>query len=79
MHLKDLASLIEFHRKRAGLTQTELAKHAGVSRYVVQDLEAGSGRTTWKKMAAVLSVLNLTLVPAGPLVGEWRQSREAET
>lgn len=68
-----LASLIVWHRKRAGLSQTELARHAGVSRYVVQDLEAGHGRTTWSKLLAVLAVLNLRLEPEGPLVGRWRE------
>lgn len=67
-----LASLIAWHRKRAGLSQTELARHAGVSRYVVQDLEAGHGRTTWSKLLAVLAVLNLRLEPEGPLVGRWK-------
>ncbi|MGK0190149.1 MAG: putative transcriptional regulator [Verrucomicrobiales bacterium] len=71
----ELASLIAWHRKRAGLSQTDLARHAGVSRYVVQDLEAGHGRTTWKKMDAVLEVLNLRLEPEGPLVSKWRASQ----
>ncbi len=77
MHKSELSSLIEFHRKRAGLTQTELAKHAGVSRYVVQDLEAGKGRTTWGKLIDVLNVLNLRLEPDGPLVAHWRRNLSA--
>ena len=47
MQSDQLASIITFHRKEAGLSQSALATHAGVSRYVVQDLEAGTGRTTW--------------------------------
>ena len=74
MHSEQLASLIAFHRKEAGLSQSELANHGGVSRYVVQDLEAGTGRTTWGKLQAVLQVLNLRLEPEGPLVEAWRQS-----
>ncbi|MBC9890246.1 MAG: helix-turn-helix domain-containing protein, partial [Opitutae bacterium] len=65
---------IAFHRKRAGLSQAELASHAGVSRYVVQNLEMGTDRTTWKTLEAVLTVLNLRLEPKGPLVEEWRRS-----
>jgi HTH-type transcriptional regulator/antitoxin HipB len=75
MQSDQLASLISWHRKRAGLSQEELARHAGVSRYVVQDLEAGHGRTTWKKLEAVLVVLNVRLEPEGPLVTEWRQKQ----
>jgi transcriptional regulator with XRE-family HTH domain len=73
MQSDQLASLIAWHRKRAGLSQTELAQHAGVSRYVVQDLEAGKGRTTWSKLEAVLKTLNITLQPTGPLVDEWKE------
>ena len=76
MQSQDLASLVAFHRKRAQLSQNELAQHAGVSRFVVQDIEAGRDRTTWRNLLAVLAVLNLKLEPQGPLVHEWRQSSE---
>lgn len=71
MQPEQLASLITWHRRRAGLSQVDLARHAGVSRYVVQDLEAGAGRTTWARMMPVLRSLNLQLVPQGPLVKDW--------
>ncbi|MEX0326269.1 MAG: helix-turn-helix domain-containing protein [Puniceicoccaceae bacterium] len=76
MHNKDLASLVVFHRKKAGLTQIELAELAGVSRFVVQEIEAGRGRTTWKHIGSVLESLNLKLEPRGPLVEQWRNWRE---
>ena len=78
MHTAHLASLIAFHRKEAGLSQSELADHAGVSRYVVQDLEAGTGRTTWGKLQAVLGVLNLQLEPSGPLIEKWRRNLHSD-
>jgi ribosome-binding protein aMBF1 (putative translation factor) len=73
MRVEELSSLVSWHRKRAGLSQEDLAAHANVSRYVVQDIEAGHGRTTWKKLDAVLTVLNLRLEPEGPLVAAWRK------
>lgn len=80
MQKEQLASLISWHRRKAGLSQIELARHAGVSRYVVQDLETGTGRTTWARIQPVLEVLNLQLVPKGPLVDEWaEQMREVES
>ena len=75
MQSSRLASLITFHRKRAKLTQSGLARHAGVSRFVVQDIEAGRDRTTWRNLLAVLEVLNVKLEPAGPLVEEWRAAQ----
>lgn len=78
MQTNELASLISWHRRRAGLSQIALARHAGVSRYVVQDLEAGAGRTTWARMVPVLRALNIQLQPQGPLVDEWRaETKEA--
>jgi hypothetical protein len=76
MQTEQLASLISWHRRRADLSQVELARHAGVSRYVVQDLEAGAGRTTWARMLPVLHALNIQLVPQGPLVNEWLAETE---
>ena len=78
MQTEQLAALISWHRKRAGLSQIELARHAGVSRYVVQDLESGAGRTTWARLMPVLRTLNIQLLPQGPLVDEWlAQTRES--
>ena len=76
MRSEDLGTLVAFHRRKAGLTQVELAQLAGVSRFIVQELEAGKGRTTWKHVEAVLQTLNLRLEPSGPLVEEWRIWKE---
>lgn len=78
MHYSGLASLIAFHRKQAGLSQVELALHAGVSRNVVQDLEAGKERASWKNLRAILAVLNIRLEPTGPLVEIWQNQQNSE-
>jgi len=78
MHSSELTSLITYHRKQAGLNQVELALHAGVSRNVVQDLEAGKERASWRNLRAVLGVLNIRLEPAGPLVDAWQKQRVDE-
>ncbi len=79
MQSHQLGSLISWHRKRAGLTQRELSLHAGVSRYVIQEIESGSGRTIWSNIEPVLAILNLQLEPKGPLVNEWKATRDART
>lgn len=78
MHSSELASLILFHRKQADLSQVALALHAGVSRNIVQDLEAGKERASWKNLQAVLGVLNIRLEPVGPLVEVWRNQKPHE-
>lgn len=71
----DLASLIRFHRRRAGLSQIELATLADVSRKVVQELESGGEGVAWRNVRAVLSTLNVSLHPAGPLIAEWQLAK----
>lgn len=79
MHTEQLSSLIRYHRKKAQLTQSELAELAGVSRTVVQDLETCKGRTTWGNLMSVLSILNISLQPVGPLVDQWKIEDENAT
>jgi len=73
-----LASLVRFHRKRAGLSQVDMASMADVSRKVVQDLEAGRDGVSWRNLMAVLAVLNVNLRPDGPLIDEWFSRSETE-
>lgn len=72
-----LGSLVRFHRKRARVSQIELAAMAGVSRKVVQDIEVGRETASWKNVLGVLEVLNIRLQPEGPLVAEWRSAMTA--
>jgi len=74
-----LGSLVRFHRKRARLSQVELAAMAGVSRKVVQDIEVGRDAASWKNVLGILDVLNIRLRPEGPLVGEWLSQSAALT
>ncbi len=74
-----LASLVRFHRKRAGLSQVDMASMADVSRKVVQDLEASRDGISWRNLMAVLAVLNVNLRPDGPLIDEWFSRSETES
>jgi transcriptional regulator with XRE-family HTH domain len=78
MQSLEIASLISYHRKQAGISQVELALHAEVSRNVVQDLEAGKERASWRNLQAVLGVLNIHLEPTGPMVEAWRNRAKKE-
>lgn len=74
-----LASLVRFHRKRAGLSQVDMASMADVSRKVIQDLEASRDGVRWRNLMAVLAVLNIKLRPDGPLIEEWYSRSETES
>jgi len=66
-------SLIKFHRRHAGLSQQEMAEMAGVSRKVVQSVEAGQEGISWRNLCAILHLLNVDLKPSGPLVEAWKE------
>ena len=74
-----LASLVRFHRKRAGLSQVDMASMAEVSRKVIQDLEASRDGVSWRNLMAVLAVLNVKLQPTGPLINEWISRSETDS
>ena len=77
-----ICSLIKFHRRHAGLSQLELAEMAGVSRKVVQSVEAGQDGISWRNLCAILNQLNVDLKPSGPLVEDWKEGEpcsEAES
>lgn len=54
-----LGELIKLNRKKAGLTQAELAHMAGVGKTLVYDLEKGHTNVSFDKLASVLNVLNI--------------------
>jgi y4mF family transcriptional regulator len=63
-----LAQLIQSHRKKAGLTQAQLAKLAGVGKTVVWDLENGKESVQWDTLQKIFGVLNITAEWRSPLL-----------
>ncbi len=66
--MESLAQLILTHRKKAGLTQPQLAKLAGVGKTVVWDLEHGKESVQWDTLQKILRVLNITVEWRSPLL-----------
>jgi HTH-type transcriptional regulator / antitoxin HipB len=63
----NLGNTIKTHRKKAGLTQQELANLAGVGKTTVFDLEKNKETVQWKLVLAVLNVLNIEIQLISPL------------
>ncbi len=63
----DLGTLVKDHRKKAGLTQLELANLAGVGKTTVFDIEKNKETVRWNSLMAVLQVLNIKLEFKSPL------------
>ena len=63
----DLGAFIREHRKKAGLTQIELANLAGVGKTTVFDIEKNKETVRWNNLLAVLGVLNIKIEFNSPL------------
>lgn len=63
-----LAQLVRNHRKKAGLTQAQLAKFAGVGKTVVWDLEHGKESVQWDTLQKIFHILNITVEWRSPLL-----------
>ncbi len=63
----DLGHLVKDHRKKAGLTQLELANLAGVGKTTVFDIEKNKATVRWDNLLAVLQVLNIKVHFKSPL------------
>jgi HTH-type transcriptional regulator/antitoxin HipB len=76
-----IGAVVRFHRKESGLTQKELADLAGVGVSSVYTIEHGKDSVQLETLLKVLSILNITLSVAGPLMEtlEEKPGRRDET
>ncbi|MCO6474775.1 MAG: type II toxin-antitoxin system Y4mF family antitoxin [Melioribacteraceae bacterium] len=56
-----LAKVIKNHRKKAGLTQKELADLSGLGKTVIFDIEKGKETVQFNSLIKVLNALNISL------------------
>ncbi|RPG32819.1 helix-turn-helix domain-containing protein [Flagellimonas sp.] len=63
----DLGLLVKSHRKKAGLTQLQLANLAGIGKTTVFDIEKNKETVRWSNILAVLQVLNIEVEFKSPL------------
>ncbi len=69
MDFDQFAAIILFHRKKSGLSRTEIARLAGVGKTVIFDIEHGKPTVQMDTFLKVLHVLNLKIQFTGPLMG----------
>lgn len=73
--INNIGSIIWFHRRKAGLTQKQLATLAGVGKSAVFDIEKGKNTIRLNTLTAILSVLNISLEPESPLMEQWNMEK----
>ena len=71
MDFKEIATLIHFHRKQAGLSRNQLADLADVGKTVVFDIEHGKETIQYQSLAKVLATLNISVTFHSPLMVEF--------
>jgi HTH-type transcriptional regulator / antitoxin HipB len=63
-----IGKIVRFHRKKAKLTQAELAKYAGIGKTAVFDLEKGKASIQLSTLLAILNVLNIQIIFKSPIM-----------
>ena len=67
MYNFDLGLFIKEHRKKAGLTQLQLANLAGVGKTTVFDIEKNKTTVSWNNLLAVINILNIEVQFKSPM------------
>ena len=74
---EELKDIVRHHRRLSGLSQTELAKHAGVGKTVIFDIEHGKESVQFDTLKKVLTALNIKIVLQSPVL-EQRDKEPAQ-
>ena len=72
--MQDLGNVVRYHRKRAGLTQLELAVLAGIGKATVFDIEKGKATVQLSSLERALRALNIRIRLESPLMEEYEKS-----
>ena len=64
--VKKIGRMVRFHRKKAKMTQLELAKLSGIGKTVVFDIEKGKKTVRLSSLLSVFHALNITIEFRGP-------------
>ena len=70
----DFGGIVRFHRKRAGLSQKDLADLAGVGKTVIFDIEKGKETVKLITLMKVLDTLNIRMEFNSPLMNEFNNN-----
>ncbi|MFT5241800.1 MAG: HTH-type transcriptional regulator/antitoxin HipB [Candidatus Promineifilaceae bacterium] len=70
-----MGEAVRYHRRRAELSQLDLADLASVGKTSVFDIEKGKPTVRLATLVAVLRVLNIDLTMDGPLMNEFVSTR----
>lgn len=73
MYPNEIGKIVRFHRKKANLSQQELARIAGVGKTVIFDLEKGKLSVRFDTILKVIEVLNIKINFSSPLMSLFQE------
>lgn len=74
-----LSDIILYHRKQSGLSQTDLAKLAGVGKTVIYDIEHGKSSVQLDTLLKILNALNIKTTFESPLMKDFEDNNHASS
>ncbi len=74
----DVGRIVKYHRKKAGLSQNDLARLAGTGKTAVFDLEKGKETVQLDTLRKILLALNIKLSFESPLMKDYEQEARNE-
>ena len=70
-----LNEIVQFHRKKSGLSRNQLAVLAGVGKTVIYDIEKGKETIRFSTLQKVLTALNIKINFTSPLMEVLGETR----
>ncbi len=77
--IKEIGKVTRYHRKKAGLSQQEVARLAGIGKTAVFDLEKGKESIQLDTLWKILRVLNITVKLESQLMEKYTKETLGET
>ena len=74
--IKNIADLVQTHRKKSGLSQKELAQLAGIGKTAVFDVEHAKSTVQLATLIKILEALNIKFTFSSPLLKELGEKNE---
>ncbi len=76
-NIAEIGEVVQFHRKKAGLSRIALAEAADVGKTVIYDIEHGKRTVRLNTLLKILGVLNISLNLESPIMGLFEGKNDA--
>ena len=77
-NINQLGPIVQFHRKKAGLSRIDLAMVAGIGKTAVYDIEHGKPTVRFNTLFKVLAALNIKLALDSPIMDLFEETPDAQ-